>query len=219
MRDAPKDVVTVPDAASMPAAEDRIDGRHRRSIKTRQRIIESYLELAQEMSPYIPTAAQIAERAGYSTRSLFERFPDIHSLQVAAADFGITLIAEPPPPRHGDSRLARIEAQVRSRSTACEQWLPLWRSLVANQGASPELRERIALLRRRVMERLEAVYQPELATLPEISRRRLLITLDAVTDIESWGRMKEYFGLSPEEAREAWVKTIDRLLPPTPSNS
>ncbi len=52
-----------------------IDGRRLRSERTRQYIIEAYLVLLRE-SPRLPTAAQIAERAGYSVRSLFERFPD-----------------------------------------------------------------------------------------------------------------------------------------------
>ena len=37
------------------------------------------MALVREKSPQVPTAAQIAERAGYSVRSVFERFPDIHS--------------------------------------------------------------------------------------------------------------------------------------------
>ena len=35
----------------------------------------------------MPTAVQIAERAGYSVRSIFERFPDLNALRVAAADY------------------------------------------------------------------------------------------------------------------------------------
>ena len=37
----------------------------------------------------MPTAAQIAERAGYSVRSIFERFPDLTALRVAATDYSI----------------------------------------------------------------------------------------------------------------------------------
>ena len=50
----------------------RIDGRRLRSARTKQLIIEAYLTLLRE-SPQIPTAATIAERAGYSVRSVFER--------------------------------------------------------------------------------------------------------------------------------------------------
>lgn len=199
------------------ASDGKIDGRHLRSQRTRLRIIEGYLELAAEMSPLIPTAAQIAERAGCSARSVFERFPDIHNLQVAAVDHAVTLIVPAPPPRQGDGREARIRAQVESRSRSCQTWLPLWRSLIANQGDSAELRARVARLRQGIMDRLSVMYEPELSSVPQGERLRLLIILEALTDTESWARMQEFFGLSTEEARATWRQAIDRLLPPTPA--
>jgi AcrR family transcriptional regulator len=204
---------------SVGKVDAKVDGRHLRSLRTRQRIIDAYLELAAEMSPRIPTAAQIADRAGCSARSVFERFPDIHSLQVAVVNFAVTLIVPPPPPREGDDRQTRIRAQVESRSRSCQTWLPLWRSLIANQGDSAELRQHVVRLRQGIMDRLSSMYAPELATVPEAERRRLLIILEALTDNESWARMQEYFGLSSDEARATWQQAIDRLLPPTPSAS
>src|SRR5258707_1384214 len=70
-------------AMAQPAS---IDGRRLRSERTRQYIIGAYLALLSE-GPRVPTAMQIAERAGYSVRSLFERFPDLLTLSLAAADF------------------------------------------------------------------------------------------------------------------------------------
>lgn len=68
----------------------RIDGRRLRSERTRQLIIEAYLALIREnRSTPMPTAQEIAVRAGYSVRSVFERFPDLHTLRVAAADYGL----------------------------------------------------------------------------------------------------------------------------------
>ena len=197
----------------------RVDGRRLRSERTKQLIIEAYLALAQEHSPQVPTAAEIARRAGYSVRSVFERFPDIHTLQVAAADYALVQVAALAPARdsHGD-RATRIRTQVETRGQSCERWLPLWRSLVANQGDSPELKQRIVLSRERVVARLELMYAPEISTLPDVERRDLLIVLEALTDVESWARMREFFGLSFEEACLAWRQTIDRLLPPTPDH-
>ena len=166
----------------------------------------------------MPTAAEIAHRAGYSVRSVFERFPDIRTLQVAAVDYALVQVAALAPARdsHGD-RATRIKTQVETRGQSCERWLPLWRSLVANQGDSPELKQRIVLSRERVVARLEFMYAPELSTLPETERRHVLIVLESLTDVESWARMREFFGLSFEEACLAWRQAIDRLLPPTPS--
>ena len=195
------------------------DGRRLRSLRTRRRIIEGYLELAAEMSPRIPTAAQIAQRAGCSTRSVFERFPDIRNLQVAAADHAVALVIPPPPPGKGDDRQTRIRAQVDSRSRSCQKWLPLWRSLIANEGGSGPLHDHVSQLRQAITNRLASMYEPELATVSAAERQRLLMILEALTDTESWARMHEFFGLSFEEACATWRHAIDRLLPATPAAS
>lgn len=192
----------------------RIDGRRLRSERTKQLIIEAYLALADAFSPRVPTAAEIAEKAGYSVRSVFERFPDILTLQIAAVDYAMAQVTAMAPPTEleGD-RQARIQSHVRARAQLCEKWLPLWRSLIINQGNSEELKDRIRTSRERVMGRLEATYQPELATVAEGERRQLVIALEALTDVESWARMREFFELSFDEACMAWIQAIDRLLP------
>jgi AcrR family transcriptional regulator len=200
-----------------PAKPVRIDGRRQRSERTRQTIIEAYLALLRE-SPQIPTAAQIAERAGYSIRSIFERFPDLHALRVAATDYAFAVGNTLAVPRDVDSdRPTRLRSQVETRAHTCERWLPLWRALNANQGESVELKMRIRLGREMIMKRLELMYQPELSSLSDADRKRTLIALEALTDFESWGRMRELYGLSFEQACALWIRVIDRLLPPTPA--
>jgi AcrR family transcriptional regulator len=195
----------------------RIDGRRLRSERTRQLIIEAYLALAREESPILPTAAKVAERAGYSVRSVFERFPDLHSLQIAAADFAITQVVAMAASRDASGgRMVRIKSHVDTRARASERWLPLWRALIANQGSSAELKARAHAMRERVLSLMEHMYAPELSTLSDVARRHTLIALEAIVDVESWARMREYFGLSNEEASAAWIQAIDRLLPPTP---
>jgi AcrR family transcriptional regulator len=207
-------------ASSPSGRPERIDGRRLRSERTKQLIIEAYLALAQERSPHVPTAAEIAQRAGYSVRSVFERFPDIHALQVAAVDYALVQVAALAPARDADGdRQTRIRTQVETRGRSCERWLPLWRSLIVNQGNSPELKQRIAQSRESVVARLKFMYAPELSTLGEGERRHTLIVLEALTDVESWARMREFFGLSFDEACAAWRLAIDRLLPPTPPSA
>ena len=200
-----------------PAKAARIDGRRQRSERTRQTIIEAYLALLRE-SPHIPTAAQIAERAGYSIRSIFERFPDLHALRVAATDHAFAVGNAQAVLRDLDGdRPTRLRSQVETRAHTCEQWLPLWRALNANQGDSVELKTRIRVGRDMIMKRLELMYQPELSSLSEVDRKRTLVALESLTDFESWGRMRELYGLSFEQACALWIRVIDRLLPPTPT--
>jgi hypothetical protein len=90
--------------------------------------------------------------------------------------------------------------------------------LSTNLSESSELRERIKLVRQLIAMRLEFMFKPELSTLSEGERRRTLLAMEAITDYESWGRMRELYGLSFEEACAVWVRAIDGLLPPTPAS-
>ena len=193
-----------------------VDGRRLRSERTRQYIIEAYIALLRQ-NPRPPTASQIAERAGYSVRSLFERFPDLLSLSLAAADQAFAQANTQAAIRNANGdRAARIRTQVETRAQTCEDWLPLWRALVLNQQVSEELRMRIRRVREAIMARILLMYRPELDSVSHIERRRTLIAIEALTDFESWARMREAAGLSVEEACTVWIRAIDRLLPPTP---
>jgi AcrR family transcriptional regulator len=196
----------------------RIDGRRLRSERTKQLIIEAYLALLRE-NPVVamPTAAQIADRAGYAVRSIFERFPDLSKLRVAAADYSLAQAAALAPARHVDGdRAARIRSQVETRAGTCERGVALWRVLLASVAGDEELKLRVRISRDRTIERMEIMYRPELSTLGEQERKYMLVALEAITDIESWERMREMHGLTVEEACTVWISAIDRMLPPTP---
>ena len=185
-------------------------------MRTKQLIIDAYLTLLRE-DPQVPTAVRIAERAGYSVRSVFERFPDLHALRLAATDYAFTQANAQAVVRELDGdREARLKAHVETRGWTCEQWLPLWRALNANQGDSEELKARILLVRQAVLKRVELMYRAELSTLAERERQQILIAIETLIDFESWARMREYNGLAFAEACQVWIHAIDRLLPPTP---
>jgi AcrR family transcriptional regulator len=192
------------------------DGRLLRSERTKQILIEAYLDLLRE-NPRIPTAADIAKRAGCSIRSVFERFSDLLSLSFAAADYAFAQGMAQAVARNVDGdRQTRLRSQVETRAQVCEQWLPLWRALLRHQHESQELAYRIERMRDAIVGRLELMYRPELSALPDAERKAVLIALEALTDFESWGRMRERHGLSIEAARDVWIAAIDRILPPTP---
>jgi AcrR family transcriptional regulator len=199
----------------------RIDGRRLRSERTKQLIIEAYISLLREnpVTP-MPTAAQIAERAGYSVRSIFERFPDLSKLRVAAADYNLAQAAALAPARHVDGdRQTRIRSHVETRAGTCERGVALWRVLLFSVAEDDELKLRVRTARDRTIDRLEIMYRPELETLGEPERQYMLIALEAITDIESWARMRELHGLTFDEACAVWVRAIDRMLPPTPQTA
>jgi len=168
----------------------------------------------------MPTAVQIAERAGYSVRSIFERFPDLNALRVAATDYSLAQALALAPPRHAASadRSTRVRSQVETRAHTCERGVALWRVLLrfADQDETGQLKARVARGRDTTVKRMELMYKPELSGMADEDRRQLLIALEALTDMESWARMRELHGLSFEEACDVWVHAIERLLPATP---
>ena len=200
-------------AAPLRKRVGRIDGRRLRSERTRQLIIEAYLALLWR-NQRMPTAAQIAAEAGYSTRSIFERFADLNALTLATADYAIAQAqAEATPQDVEADRASRIRSHVATRAAACERWLPLWRVLIGTQEHVAELRTRVVLARYGNIERMRLMYRPELAALPDDARERLLFVLGTLVSFESWDQMRGYFGLSSEAAQTAWREAIERLLP------
>jgi AcrR family transcriptional regulator len=207
------------DAAPVPGEgrEVRIDGRRLRSERTRRLIIEAYIALVRETGQ-MPTAAQIAERAGYSVRSIFERFPDLTALRVAVTDYSIAEARASAALRDLDAdRLTRIQSQVNQRGSGCERWLPLWRVLSSGLSEAPDLEQRIGMIRQLIVMRMEMMFRPELSTVSDAVRKKTMLALESLLDFESWARMRELWGLSFEEACAVWVKAIDRLLPQTPA--
>ena len=188
------------------------DGRRRRSERTRLAIIEAYVELLRRNS-VMPTAAQLADEAGCSVRSVFERFSDLDALSLATADFTIAQGQAEAVARHVDGdRPTRIRSHVETRARACEKWLPLWR-IITNQDQVAELRTRVVLVRLANIERMKLMYRRELSSLPEAAADELLIALAVLTSFESWDQMRHCHGLSTDAAQGVWWSAIDRMLP------
>jgi AcrR family transcriptional regulator len=197
---------------------DGSDGRLRRSARTRKALIEAYLDLLRE-NEQPPTTPEIARRAGCSVRSVFERFSDLLTLSLAAADYAYEqATAQAAVPNLDADLHTRLKSQVETRAAICEQWLPLWRALLRYQNASEELAIRIKRIRAAMVSRLALVYGPELSTLSDAEHSQLLVALDVLTDFESWGRMREDHGLSIEAARDLWINAIGRMLPAAAGN-
>jgi AcrR family transcriptional regulator len=192
------------------------DGRLRRSERTRQTLIKAYLDLLREKQQP-PTAPEIAKRAGCSQRSVFERFSDLLTLSLAAADYAFEqAMAQAAVPNIDADLRTRLKSQVEARAAICERWLPLWRALLRYQSESEELAIRIKHIRATMVGRIERMYRPELSILPEAERSRLIVAMGILMDFESWGWMREGDGLSIEAARDVWMGAIGRMLPAVP---
>jgi AcrR family transcriptional regulator len=204
--------VALPDRVLGPKGE-HVDGRRRRATRTSLAIIEAYLSLVLETQDR-PVVADVATRAGCSSRSIFVRFENLDRLALATIDHVLERLARLPSTLvvEGD-RQCRIHAHVRTRAHNCETWLPLWRLLLRADQSSQALQARIEKVRELTRMRLQRVYLPELTTLSEQRRQTMLIALEALIDFECWGRMREHYKLSVDAACAVWREAIDLLLP------
>ena len=161
----------------------------------------------------MPTAAQLAEQAGCSVRSIFERFSDLDALSLATADYATAQGQAEAVARDVDGdRPTRIQSHVRTRALACEKWLPLWRIIVSLDQLA-EFRTRVVGVRLANIERMKLMYEPELSRLQEPAREQFLIALAVLISFESWDQMRHCYGLSIEAAQGVWRSAIDRMLP------
>ena len=209
----------LPKRASASGFAPKVDGRRLRGARTRQRVIDALLELVREGN-LNPRVGEIAERAGCVARSIFDHFVAIDKLHGAAAEYAMNEAVALAPLVNADAdRRTRISTQVHTRAGMCERALPLWRLLLAGQSKSPGLRDTLTVARKLIGLRLEDTYAPELATLAAAERLKLLVALEALTNFESWGLMREHHELSFENACDVWIGAIDRLLPPAPEAS
>ncbi len=204
-----------PPVSSTPAVATT-DGRRMRSERTRQIVIEAYLDLLRS-DLRMPTAAQIAAKAGISVRSIFERFSDLNALSLATADHAIIQAQAESAARDVDAdRPTRIRSHILIRALACEKWLPLWRVILNTQQDVPDLRTRVVLTRYANIERMRLMYAPELSTLADAEREPLLKALATLISFESWDQLRGCYGLSIDDAQAVWRVAIDRMLPATP---
>lgn len=179
-------------------------------------MIEAFLDLLRQ-NQTVPTSREVAARVGCSKRLVFERFADFRELAVASFDHVLALgLSTPVGDMPSRDRRARIDFQVSVRATNCERWLPLWRVLLrTTAGRLEELAARMNLVRQMTRARIELMYAPELKGLAAENREVTIITLEALMDYEAWGRLREHYGHSFEDACAVWTSAVDRILPPS----
>lgn len=199
-------------------AASRVDGRRARTQRTRQRLIDTYLHLLRR-AQCVPTGADIAKRAGYSVRSLFERFPNRAMLNQAAAAHLIDQEAGRQSPLLHADRRRRMQRYVEASLEDCERWWPLWRAFMLGPEHAGLLETMFFHRRESRMEELRVTFEPELSALPEAARLQATVALEVLTSIESWGQLRHRHGLSEAAIREIWLAALDKLLAKEPAFS
>lgn len=184
------------------------DGRRLRSERSRQAIVEAMLELV-EGGNLVPTAQQVADRAGVGIRSVFRHFSDMESL-FAVADMQGREATEAlfiGGDREGTLR-QRIRHAVERRAEGYEAKSNIILSTHAQLWRYEILRSNYGRYQRGLRKDLDD-WLPELKSLSRLQRE----AVDAVASFEMWHRLRVHQGLSKKQGVKLIVDMLSGLLP------
>lgn len=192
----------------MTAGAQEVDGRRLRREQNRQAVLEALVDLFEEGS-LLPSAAEIAERAGLSPRSLFRYFDDIDDLNRAA--IARELRRAEPLVEHGaapgDPTEAKVERIVASRVDLFETIAPAARAARVSAPRRPVLATQLRQGREFLREQLRDLFAPELRDRPH-----LLPAVDALLSFEVHELLRHDQRLDREDAAAALRASLITLL-------
>ncbi|MBV8186224.1 MAG: hypothetical protein JOY64_00465 [Alphaproteobacteria bacterium] len=189
----------------------RLDGRRRRSVRTADALIETYVSLVQ-LKHQRPSTSELAGRAGCSVRSVFERFKHLQALEQAVFDRMLQELADLYKPMPDSDLRTRIRLHVGKAALSREAWLAHWQVLRSRSALSPEWIERLEKFHKLDRGHLASIYAPELEAVGPRTRMTILISLQALTGFDAWALMRESYSMSFAESRAAWEDAIQVLL-------
>ncbi len=182
-----------------------MDGRILRGELNRQALVDAALALVIETGA-LPTAHEIARRAGVSKRSVFHHFPDMEGLLTVAADTQAARfwhILERPEP--GLPLEERIGQAIDQRARLFDAISDVRRVAVRQEPGSPTLADRLCGSRRALRRHLRAWLNPELSDLPKAVGDGIL----AIGSWETWEVLRVDQGLTTSAAQRAVQATVE----------
>ncbi len=186
--------------------QQHIDGRVERRKASRRKIVDCTRKLMIEGYAE-PTAEQVAQRSGLTTRTLFRHFPDMKSLYLEVLSEGralaLAVMDEPLP--SGDS-VELLRSIVDRRARVYEHLLPMQisRTLLTHRSDRAQSDTKNDIKRRR--KRLRDVLPPEVAADP-----LLFEAIDGVLSVVFWVSLRRDQGLSAKRAKDVMLCAALRL--------
>ena len=183
------------------------DGRRQRSERSQTAIIKAALSLMDE-GTLVPTAQQIADRAGVGIRSFFRHFADMDSLFLAADEM---LLSSYEALFEVDDRAGTLSERVARAidlyGNAFDQLRAIILCTQAQLWRSPKLRENYGWHQKRLRKELE-LWLPEVVSLPKDRRE----ALHAIASFDMWHRPREHQGLSPKASADIVTSLVTDLI-------
>lgn len=188
------------------------DGRLLRAVRTRQLVVETFLDLLGEGEPQ-PTAQQVSDRAGVSMRSIFRLFEDVEALHSAAIATQIDRVSDLVMDLDRDGPLdRRVKALVDSRAKLFDAISPVRRMAVRLAPTSRPIRADLQLANEFFRVQVAEVFDRELSVLPASRRSEVLEAIDVVTSWETWERLRGTQGVPERRARRVVTSLVHGVL-------
>lgn len=174
-----------------------IDGRRQRSARSREALIKASLELI-DQGLLVPTAKQIADKAGVGIRSFFRHFDDMEALFAAADAHARDNVMNLFPRGHEHGDVAeRISAFLDNQAEAYERLRNIILSTQAQLWRSPTLRQSYARDQAKLRDIIVSWF-------PELARQApaLIEGLDALASFDMWHRLRHHQKLGERESKD-----------------
>jgi TetR/AcrR family transcriptional regulator, regulator of autoinduction and epiphytic fitness len=193
-------------------ASKQRDGRTIRAERTRGAVVEALLTLLNE-GRLRPTAAEIAERAGVSERSVFQHFPDREALLEAVAREQYQRVVTTVRPVDASMSLSqRIDDFVDQRCTVFEGGAGVRRAALLMEPQSDVVAGWLTSVRRAGAAEVERIFRRELEATPADEREPLGAALVAACAWSTFEALRFHQGLSVRRTRGAMRTMVARLL-------
>ncbi len=181
-------------------ATTRVDGRHARSERSRQAMVDAVLDLLSEGN-LRPSSSQIAERAGVTQRTLFNQFGDMDSLISAVASRQVQRFFKLIP-RAGDGTFEqRVASYCDGLELMLEETMHVRWAVIINPNPAWSGARVVQTAREFMRAQVADAFDPELSTLSDDEQDQVLDALELETDPVVWRLRRMQQELTIDEAR------------------
>lgn len=188
------------------------DGRHARSQRTREDIVDALLALLSS-GESLPASSDVARRAGVTQRTLFHHFPDVGTLLAAAVERQVVRVRSSlPRPESDGPALRRVDRYVDTIAPVLEEIAPIRWAVVTYSHDVPQLLGGLRRIRTATRRRLALLVRAELEALDRAERRELLDALEIATDPVTWRLLRVQQQHSVDGATDVLRRTVRALV-------
>lgn len=190
------------------------DGREARSHRTRAAVAEAMLDCLED-GLLRPSAKQVAERAGVSTRAVFRHFDNMEALFEEAAQLQIErVMSQLPPVVTEGSFERRVDALVLHSARRNELTAPVRRAALLSEPFSKVVRQRHGWQRAVARRQVRSVFAPELNALPDAERSDRIAALRALLSFGYWDELRRHSKLTAAAVNRILRGAVQALLSP-----